>query len=191
MRRSTGRLCLDLTPSDIPAPAFYFLDSITRPVSFMPFDNPDQEDKFIAFLGFNQYSRLCYWFLQQTRVLPISHTTEVNMGAVVCCPSGARLDGAVHIASLTGVEPEPHLWRTDEAADGEFIVDGWTRYFNHFRTTNLTDPVEYLRYDSCDVFNTVIRSRISTPQRECWLSEMNYILRRLQITSNDEDYGGI
>ncbi|KAJ7118337.1 hypothetical protein C8R44DRAFT_738277 [Mycena epipterygia] len=126
--RSTGRLLVDLTGSNIPPPNFYpGPKSISRPepITVLRYD----EDTAFASLGVDRYHHTCYWHLRQLRVLQTRAQTEVNLGAVMWCPSGRQAQSSIKMAFLTHVDIDLDGWtaKTRYMVVKENTEDGWTR----------------------------------------------------------------
>lgn len=182
---------MDLSPRDNTAnPTPWYIRDL-EVMGPKPHNIPTQETAVISSLELREYHDLCHIHLPRRRVLPISPRTQLNLGVVICGPSDSQLECAVEIASVTGVTASSCGWYTQDAVVREVMQNGWIRYV--FRPC-LDDPVgadyEYRRYNSGDVFNTVMWAWKRLRRRECWLSQSNHIFRQLHITSNYEDYGG-
>lgn len=131
IRRSTGRLCVDLTPGYFSQPSFYHLQILT-PESISSVRDPNPEARVINTLDVPQYHNLCSWYLRRPRYFSVSVEAAFNLGAIIamCCPLCSQLDRSVEIASLTDVNAHFSDWHTknDAAAVKELSGDGWTRY---------------------------------------------------------------
>jgi hypothetical protein len=128
MRRSTGQLCVDLTPSgnfDPILPTRRTLAPLERAVRFK---HSNSEVIAIESLEIEQYHRLCYWHLRQTLDLLFLAEAELNLGAVIHSPSGSEVDNSVAVAliSLTDIDMDLFGWDSNTAAK-EIMKDGWTR----------------------------------------------------------------
>ncbi|KAF7377018.1 hypothetical protein MSAN_00119800 [Mycena sanguinolenta] len=173
IRHSTGRLCIELTPaSDIlwldgqppKAPALPRLPSLSA--------NAETITAFIDSLTLEQYHRMCYWNLAQNQHFVLFASTTVNLGTVFRCSSDP-LENSIEIASLPISAPVLGDWMTFEGRTGGVTFNGWTRF------------------QSGDVFNRTLSILVYLPWKsnpEAWLSQANHIFRRLNITSNFEDY---
>ncbi|KAJ7107476.1 hypothetical protein C8R44DRAFT_941195 [Mycena epipterygia] len=182
-RRSTGRLCAEVIPSD--GRFFDLKNPISTPESISSLwtlDDTNQEARAIASLELSQYHEIRYiWAIEGLISWSFWELEEFNLGAVVDCPDSCNEVGqSAEIASLTHPDFEfsdhwefsdpgqSDLWDYSDA--GKIIEDGWTRY------------------DSCDVLDTPISLWISLRNGQTWFSQANHIFRQLHITSNYEDY---
>ncbi|KAJ6555807.1 hypothetical protein B0H19DRAFT_1376839 [Mycena capillaripes] len=163
IRRSSGRLCMDLVQAnDYPI----YLDSIPARTQGMYSSNaPNTEAKIIESLTLEQYHHICYQFLRHFRFTNISIPITLNLGKVICCPSGNWLEDSVEIAWLPNTTISSLWWDTPSETAKQITEDGWTR----------------------EVSDTII-SLFSSIYPQSWLSQANHIFSRLQITSNFEDY---
>ncbi|KAF7330651.1 hypothetical protein MSAN_02450300 [Mycena sanguinolenta] len=169
IRRSTGRLCAELTPA-----------SGNLRISLNPLDSPGSSriylvststetiTTFINLLTLEQYHRICGWNLGQHQWIALSADTTVNMGAVLHC----SIDRAVEIAFLPSAEaPRLGDWTIPEGSTGEVMPNGWTR----FSSSDLIN-------------NTVYLSLTKLRYRHIWLSQANHVFFRLHIMPNFADY---
>ncbi|KAF7377045.1 hypothetical protein MSAN_00122600 [Mycena sanguinolenta] len=170
IRRSTGRLCTELTQSNgqewhnsfelVP----HHLPRICITASHMePFDIVD-------WLTLEQYHHICDWNLRQRRFLELSASTTVNFGAVFHY-FNHLLEDSDEIAFLPTTEALLDNWRMHGGGRGGIMPNGWTRF------------------QSGDVFDGIFyRSSSIVPDRQTWLSQANHIFRRLCIISDFEKY---
>ncbi|KAF7340645.1 hypothetical protein MSAN_02136500 [Mycena sanguinolenta] len=126
---------------------------------------------FIHSLKLEQYHRICAQNLGQFRDFDISASTTVNLGVVYDCSNDLG-EGSVEIAFLPSVEA-PYLgdWTVPGGGTGEVMLNGWTR----FQSGDVINSTLYL---PCSMLSA----------RKTWLSQANFIFRRLDIISNFEDY---
>ncbi|KAJ6526647.1 hypothetical protein B0H19DRAFT_1275501 [Mycena capillaripes] len=172
IRRSTGRLCADLIrPRN---PSLTFPHDLTAKLSHMQGISPSSATNTIMVidtLTTEEYQDICYDNLGRYRSITIPTSMDVRLGAIISWPSGSQLEDAVEIAFLQTTGLYLSSWRI-HGLPGELRVaqEGWTRI------------------NSADIFDcTLILFRL--PDRpQAWLSQANYILSRLKITSNFEDY---
>ncbi|KAF7340651.1 hypothetical protein MSAN_02137100 [Mycena sanguinolenta] len=172
IRRSTGRLCTELTPAShnlhihLGSP---YLPGLSR---IYP-DNAETVTAFIDSLTLEQYHNICAGSLEQWRSIALSADTVVNMGVVFRC-SNNLFEDSVEIAFLPSARgPSLGNWRTSEHGGGKLMPNGWTCF------------------QSGDVFNNTLCVSVWISwmtDRDIWLSQPNHIFRRMNIMSNFEDY---
>ncbi|KAF7340614.1 hypothetical protein MSAN_02133100 [Mycena sanguinolenta] len=174
IRGSTGRLCIELTPAnDNLRLRRYPPDSLALSGNYEWSAGAETITTFIDSLTLCQYYWMCWHHLAQGRHISLSAPTTVNPDAVFHCSD--LLEDLVEIAFLpsTGA-PRLRNWRTPEGSTGEVMPNGWTRF------------------QSGDVFNNTLSifvySSRSVWDSDTWVSQANYIFRRLHIMSNFEDY---
>ncbi|KAF7340628.1 hypothetical protein MSAN_02134700 [Mycena sanguinolenta] len=175
IRRSTGRLCVDLTQDNgvwVSIAQLEFPDLLgIHAISAL---HTEANDIVMDSLTLDQYHQTCWIHLRQHRHFDLSASTTVNPGVVFRCSSDP-LEDPVEIAFLPSAEAV-HLgnWMTLEGGTGEVMPNGWTRF------------------QSGDVFNNTLSILLYLYPRsncEAWLSQANHIFHCLNITSNFEDYG--
>ncbi|KAF7377091.1 hypothetical protein MSAN_00127700 [Mycena sanguinolenta] len=172
IRRSTGRLCAELTPAsdylwlDWQSPEFPALSG-----KYSWSACTDNITMFIDSLALEEYHRICTRNLSHHRRFDLSPSTTVNFGAAFRF-SNDQLKDSVEIAFSPSVEaPRLRNWTNFGRGNGEIMPDGWTRF------------------QSGHVFNNTVHvSSTIPPYRHTWLSQANHIFRHLHITSNFEDY---
>ncbi|KAJ6496179.1 hypothetical protein C8R45DRAFT_985154 [Mycena sanguinolenta] len=166
VRRPTGQLCIDLTPSDLPRMNVVIAQrqDRSRLDTIIPLDLPDSEIAVIHSMDSYQFHERIYHSIPPAQVLK----AEWNLGAVMYYRRGSRLQDAVEIASMTDADTYVLPWGT--TVHGEIFEDGWTRH------------------NSCDVYNTTLHFPVALEEPDSWLCQANHIFSRLQITSNYEDY---
>jgi hypothetical protein len=134
IRRSSGRLCVDL----IPANSAHLWDADGTDVSplpgIKPSESPTQEAMAIDSLTLEQYHEICYWNLSRQH-LSSSTSATVNLSAIIACASADRLEDLIEIALLPDAEVYLGSWRTPETATGEDVEGGWTRYYDFILAT--------------------------------------------------------
>ncbi|KAJ6555925.1 hypothetical protein B0H19DRAFT_1262055 [Mycena capillaripes] len=163
IRRSSGRLCMDLVQvNDYPI----YLEPFRAQTQGMYSSNaPNTEAKIIESLTLEEYHDICYYFLGHFRFTNISTPINLNLGAVIFCLSRDRLEDSVEIAWLPSTPILSSWWDTLPGTAKQITEDGWTR----------------------EVSDTSI-SLYSSIHSQSWLSQANHIFSRLQITSNFDDY---
>ncbi|KAF7377047.1 hypothetical protein MSAN_00122800 [Mycena sanguinolenta] len=172
IRRSTGQLCAELTPAN----DYLWLDVLPESsVSSGEYSLNAGVDltKFIELLTLERYHHICDWNLRRHRSIALSADTIVNLGAVFRC-SNILLEDSVEIAFLPSVQVDLGNWTISGGGTGDVMPNGWTRF------------------QSGDVFNNTLSLTLSVypyAQWDSWLSQANYIFRRLNIISSFEDYG--
>ncbi|KAJ7031845.1 hypothetical protein C8F04DRAFT_1185548 [Mycena alexandri] len=110
IRRATGRLCADLIPSGIGKYWWYTRpDTVSLSEEFTSLDAPNQVMTAIDSLTLELYHEICYWDLSQSRSVSISTPVTLNLGAVISCTSGKKLEDLVETASLPNVAVDSPL----------------------------------------------------------------------------------
>lgn len=144
IRRSTGRLCIELIPSDIPYPNYSNLELIFAPDTLIEFDDPNSEARVMESLDIEKYHDICSWHLSQARNFSARAQAELNPGAVMDCPASSQLEDSVEIAVLISTNFYTGCWIKYARAVGEIMEDGWTRYAIHsFPDLELTDHIQF------------------------------------------------
>ncbi|KAJ6462832.1 hypothetical protein C8R45DRAFT_523594 [Mycena sanguinolenta] len=174
IRRSTGRLCTELTPSSdnlwlstipLEAPALSGISSLSAGAEIIT--------TLIDSLTLVQYHFICTLNLRQYRRFDLSASTTMNLGAVFHCSSDL-LEDSNEIAFLpTAQGPWIDNWTISEGGTGEVMPNGWTRFQAGYVFNN-TLPVCCGISRSTDWYT--------------WLSQANHIFRHLHIMSNFEEY---
>ncbi|KAF8209397.1 hypothetical protein K438DRAFT_230017 [Mycena galopus ATCC 62051] len=165
MRRSTGRLCLELAagewPGEIHPTSGGFEKLIENPNSL---DDMTKESKAIASFELAQYHELCEYLWKQRHIKLVAKDTELALGAVIC---GESLEDGewVEIASMTA---PPFLYNR---------LNTWP-YKLAFRQNEWTG---YMAQD-------ITLYEVSLESKQVWFSQANYIFDRQQITTNYGNY---
>ncbi|KAF7377058.1 hypothetical protein MSAN_00123900 [Mycena sanguinolenta] len=173
IRRSTGRLCTELTPSSVDLfirPSQSELPALSRiyPVGACA----ETIRTFIDSLTLEQYHNICGWNLGQNRHFDLSASTTANIGAVFHC-SIDPLEDSVEIAFFPSlVAPYLDNW-TISGGIGEVMPNGWTGFQSGEVLNNTLSISLYILWDADD---------------HTWLSQANHIFCCLNIVSNFEDY---
>ncbi|KAF7376996.1 hypothetical protein MSAN_00117500 [Mycena sanguinolenta] len=171
IRRSSGRLCTELTPANGDK---LWLDwrpseSSAMPGTYSWSTGAETITTFIDLLTLEQYYHICDRNLIQHRCITISTSTMVNIGAVIRCFNDV-LEDSVEIAFLPSAG-QLGDWTIFEENTGEVMPNGCTRFQSH-------DVINSTVYLSCSLLS----------DRNTWLSQANHIFDCLQILSNFEDY---
>ncbi|KAF7377084.1 hypothetical protein MSAN_00127000 [Mycena sanguinolenta] len=130
IRRSTGRLCAELTPSNY----YLWLDQYSpkSPASsgIYSWNAADAETitTFIDSLTLEQYHHICDRNLRQQQHFDLSASTTANLGAVLR-RSNDLLEDSVEIAFLPNAAPIVYNWSISGRGTTEIMPNGWTRYF--------------------------------------------------------------
>ncbi|KAF7377015.1 hypothetical protein MSAN_00119500 [Mycena sanguinolenta] len=128
MRRSTGRLCTELTLDHDNLPIYANLPELLGSSRIYPLSAcAEIITAFIDSLTLGQYHFICSWNLAQDRCFNICASTTVNLGAVFHC-SGHPLENSDEIAYLPSAEaPILFNWTISGGDKGEVMPNGWTR----------------------------------------------------------------
>ncbi|KAF7340606.1 hypothetical protein MSAN_02132100 [Mycena sanguinolenta] len=173
IRRSTGRLCIELTKSSETSWLEWWQPELPglSPTYRMDILETTNANRTIQSLPVGQYYEICYLKLAQHRFFAIPAGTLVNLGAILHFSSNLYQD-SVEIASHLYEEPDRGHWDIDKGGVETVLKDGWTRF------------------QSSDVPEGMVHLCISVNLRmDPWLSQANYIFRQLHIMSDFEDYG--
>ncbi|KAJ7111786.1 hypothetical protein C8R44DRAFT_798658 [Mycena epipterygia] len=181
IRRSTGRLCADLTSSPFYdsndyLPHFYCPPRgrrISMPDNIMSLNPRNQETIAFSSLTLKRYHELCSCRLSGYRYISCTAQATVNLGAIISCSSSCRLEDSVEIASLPNLDFCYSGWNIGGKAVGKIVEQGWTRY------------------TSCELRGNGCSSHITLERHspvEVWFSQAHYIFGCLNITSNYENY---
>ncbi|KAJ6462961.1 hypothetical protein C8R45DRAFT_940621 [Mycena sanguinolenta] len=107
IRRSTGRLCVDLVAGGVSLSQIHNDQlALRQGLDFLARD--DREATIIDSLTLDQYHSTCYCDFSVVRVVLISPSTTVNLASMYHCPSDDTFDDVVEIAWLPNIEPAPH-----------------------------------------------------------------------------------
>ncbi|KAF7328500.1 hypothetical protein MVEN_02537000 [Mycena venus] len=169
IRHSTGRLCVDPSPSEIYAILDEDSAEIEVPETIVSMSAPDMEAMVIRSLTLEGYHNICWLNLSELhRFTTVSLSTIVNIGAVI----SNQHKGHIEIASCLDATARVHRWGFKGGAGG-ITAEGWTRL------------------KSGDVLNSTIQITGSDQKGAMaltWLCQSNHIFSRLRITSNLEAY---
>ncbi|KAF7377104.1 hypothetical protein MSAN_00129400 [Mycena sanguinolenta] len=176
IRRSTGRLCIELTAPRIDP---WWLDwkqpegyGNSRSGIYISITHIAAIATVIDTLTLEQYHHICGWNLRRDESFSVPLSATVNLGAVFSNSFGHFSEDSGEIAALLNVEQHSGSWQVDVEAFAKTVMkNGWTRI------------------QSGDVFNTDIFFTIWVDMdMNAWLSQANHIFHRLRIRSNFEDY---
>ncbi|KAJ6544490.1 hypothetical protein B0H19DRAFT_301850 [Mycena capillaripes] len=166
IRRSTGRPCIELVPSDIPCPNYSYSELLFAPDTLIEFDDPNSEARVMESLDIEKYHDICSWHLSQTRNFSTRAQAELNPGAVMDCPASSQLEDSMEIAVLTSTDFYAGCWVSDARVVGKFMEDGWIRYTIHlFTYLELADHIQFKFQIPRDI---QYHSRISDIRRLCF-----------------------
>lgn len=151
IRPSTGRLCLDLIPSETRLYPGLTPGIIlgSRPAG-MSFSEPNREATFISSVTLAEYDEHCYGTLGRYRTILVSTAAAVILGAALNFSASSQLGFPVEIASLPSLlelhhcgwpwideghnfakndsNPIAKCGRGGLIVDGDAMTNGWTRY---------------------------------------------------------------
>ncbi|KAF7374245.1 hypothetical protein MSAN_00307400 [Mycena sanguinolenta] len=173
IRRSTGRLCLDLVPSGrflVGQSAFVSMPT-QQGLEFLAGENSDAT--VIDSLPLEQYHTISYSMLSVFRFLSISSSVTANLGGVLYYLPDDTSNDVIEIAWLPNAElsSDPSWFGTGNVPSfGELMPDGWTRIV------------------SDDAVNGEFLVGWWLEKNHFWLSQAHHIFSTLQISSNFEDY---
>jgi len=125
IRRSTGRLCVDLVPSGTSETLFF--SPLAR--SKRSFHDLIPEAAAMDSLDLDQYHWLCYWHLRRIRSLQIPVEAGVKLGTLIRAPapSSSQQDLFEVAVLLPDWDMNIAYWCTNSTI-GEIMGNGWTRY---------------------------------------------------------------
>ncbi|KAF7330672.1 hypothetical protein MSAN_02452500 [Mycena sanguinolenta] len=178
IRRSTGRLCTELTPANDNDYALWRSLSLHWDPPESPLSGlhnlglgAETVTTFIDSLTLEQYHRICAWHLGQLMIMDVSAFTTVNLGAVFLC-SGDRLEDSNEIVFLPNAEAlSLGDWRIVGGGTAHVMLNGWTRF------------------QAGDVLNRTLSICLTLfPDRNVWLAQANHIFRRLHVMPNFQNY---
>jgi hypothetical protein len=117
---------VDLIPGNLTYRWYAHVEGISSQQGIKPL-----EAMAIEALTLDDYHRICYWDLSQPRQFSCSTAATVNMAAIIACYTGDRLEDLVAVAHLPDAEFDVGGWTT-RGATGEFLRNGWTRYYHFY-----------------------------------------------------------
>ncbi|KAJ7463544.1 hypothetical protein FB451DRAFT_1264854 [Mycena latifolia] len=180
IRRSTGGLCIDLTPCTTEENLYpYFLsESLSgTPIALL---GPDQESTIISALTLHHYHEICYWSLSRTQDYALPSAMPVHVGGIITSVGDTGMFDAqnpVEIGYLPECSTMDSGWRqpdtqADNVEEPVVMDNGWTRF-------RCSSPM--------NIYRTVSVGEAVCCSTCCWLAQANYILSRLHITSGCDD----
>ncbi|KAJ6450965.1 hypothetical protein C8R47DRAFT_1170730 [Mycena vitilis] len=180
IRRSTGRLCVDLVQTGEPQSEFlgympeYNICEVPEVTGLLSINPHIMEAAAIHALTLEEYHALCYWYSGDFAWDSFPAGVAISLGAVC---SRSPSDHCVEIASLPYDCCDYSNWEllrqpTASDADRERCVEnGWERFETH------------------DMVNCRLLSKWGrTDAGHHWLSQANHIFNHCQITSNFNKY---
>ncbi|KAF7374219.1 hypothetical protein MSAN_00304200 [Mycena sanguinolenta] len=176
IRRSTGRLCLDLVPSNTFPIGETALGSIPTQQGLEFLAGEVSEDTVIDSLTLHQYHEISYWELSVFQNLPLSTPATVSLGSVFNCSSDDTFDDMVEIACLPNAKLSyDPTWNGlgSWSCFGELMADGWTR-FSSLKSNDLVDGLARVGF-------YMLGDRL-------WPSQANHIFTTLKISSDFQNY---
>jgi len=173
IRRSTGQLCVDLTPGGIWPPGLCLHNNYQLVLEPLSLDPPTQEATVIDSLSLVECHIICCHILCGIQPISFSLPLTLNLGAVFTCSPGRQFEDLVEIASLPDAE---HNWLAS-------YWKMWNRAPEPFRTKD-----GWSCLTSYDVLDGRIQLSLSVGHNDPWLSQANYIFSRLGISSDCQDY---
>ncbi|KAF7337136.1 hypothetical protein MVEN_02151600 [Mycena venus] len=174
IRRSTGRLCAELTiPIDwINLKEYKELEEIPCLWGVHSLRISNTEAMVIDTLTLEGYYNVCALILSRMHSVVLSLSMIVNVGAVVFWPEDDVLEHWVEIASLADAEIHVFLWHSHGKGYGEKLENGWTRF----------------RSEDIIAWNISLLIEIQWEDFKFWLSQANHIFSCLEIMSELGDY---
>jgi hypothetical protein len=192
MRRSTGRLCVDLMqPSSFTwwfnprheIPAFHGTHALSEPTA---------EATVVEALTLREYHDICQRNMSRRQlIVSISTCITVKLGAVFSFASSHRLENAVEIAPLANAEAYLGPWQISGSAMPELMDDGWVRYRISFLFESSSAHCNPSFRSDEVLHSSIWLITCQFKNFASWLSQANYIFRCLQIASNFDDYGSV
>ncbi|KAJ6556375.1 hypothetical protein B0H19DRAFT_141744 [Mycena capillaripes] len=177
MRRSTGRLCVDLSPSTIERPIVPIILPAGVPHVAIPPLPRDQDAAVIEALTLRQHQEIIshshsirLWSSEAQFV-----KKQMNLGALIYRRSLSK--DPVELAAISTGQYEDSGWKLRIRgslipSNPMLMKNNWTRFlYSHVITTG-----------------TALREIHWPDAASCWLPQANYILKGLGITSEYEQY---
>ncbi|KAF7364457.1 hypothetical protein MSAN_01107100 [Mycena sanguinolenta] len=110
IRRSTGRLCIELRTSETEDTFEYGPVERLPPQTMLSLHDPNQESLVTASLGYPEWYSLCDSYLCQYGFCYISVRAEVRLGSIICWLPGSRFEHVLEIASTTDAQITSAGW---------------------------------------------------------------------------------
>ncbi|KAJ7301183.1 hypothetical protein DFH08DRAFT_119453 [Mycena albidolilacea] len=171
MRRSTGRICVDLAPGNTRLYRYIHPGQRSDQPEFKSLNTPSLEAAALGFLTLEEYHEICYWQFSQHRIASIDNPITFNPGAVISCSWGNQLEDFVEIAFLPQTDSGFGIPRWNTVDWGVVMENGWTRLSSSDAVAETTISLSVWYLDPND-----------------WLSQANHIFKCLGISSDFEDY---
>ncbi|KAF8133578.1 hypothetical protein K438DRAFT_1883799 [Mycena galopus ATCC 62051] len=173
MRRSTGRFCADLIPSEIWPFRSRERGSTLAIDSLRALNTESAVTEYLTIL---QYHEICRWILCLPRFMSISSRGSISEQSWPQLIDISALTIEIAILPHMVVELDSRRWSIPEcyspykAVDGDLMENGWTRF-------------------SCsDVIGTTINVSSSCLDPHFWLSQANHIFSRVAISVDLKDF---
>ncbi|KAJ7854239.1 hypothetical protein B0H13DRAFT_2081341 [Mycena leptocephala] len=163
IRRSMGRLCLEVEPNfaDHALRSFRVPGSSNLPNLPMSGLGTDQEMSIIHSLTFEQFHRICYWYLC-TSLSRIVHD-EIQLGTIISL-HGENVQEIAHIPNIPFTD---RGWTGPWTEDGPRVLinmeNGWSRLYSSCVNGSMTRAL-HIGWDTAS---------------ECWLSQANHVFSQL------------
>ncbi|KAJ6518424.1 hypothetical protein DFH09DRAFT_1194387, partial [Mycena vulgaris] len=132
IRCSTGRLCVYLTPPTSDPFALYTWLGVHLPCSLVASSlEPPKDSKIMESTPLDVYHYICSLHLGYLRDLPISPDALAQIGAIITCAAGTRIEDSTMIAGIPGNVFHDYGWSGNHI-ERLVMEDGWTRcvYFH-------------------------------------------------------------
>ncbi|KAJ6518458.1 hypothetical protein DFH09DRAFT_1048537 [Mycena vulgaris] len=168
IRRSTGRLCVELTRPQFD-PFFLLTWSMNYISGLTSSLEPPDDSQIIASTPLDVSHGIFALHLGHYRELPIS---SVQLGVIISCAAGTGIGDSAVIAGILDKMFDDSGWSGNHT---ELLVmeDGWTR-------------ISSSGLEGGTIITRLIWTNYYT--RLGWLAQANYLFNRLGITSNYDDY---
>ncbi|KAJ7095655.1 hypothetical protein C8R44DRAFT_718234 [Mycena epipterygia] len=168
IRRSTGRLCVEVAPNSPDNSIGYILSgSLTQPGMTIHSLGPDREKRIISALTLNQFHEVCYWYLP-TLSIHIIHA-KVQLGAIVLLYGESIQEEVAHIPNLT------------------FTDDDWNVLYHRITPTDMENGWRRFPSSCVNESQTVYRT-MRIRYEDLWLSQANHVFSQLPTAQNLGDY---
>jgi predicted NAD-dependent protein-ADP-ribosyltransferase YbiA (DUF1768 family) len=109
---------------------YHHLDQRSDQLEFKSLNTPSLEATALGFLTLEQYHEICYWQFSLGRDVSVYNQITANIGAVISCSSGNRLEDLIEIAILPRTDSGFNRSRWDKVNWGVVMENGWTRYYS-------------------------------------------------------------
>jgi hypothetical protein len=121
---------VDLAPGNICVCRYRELAQRSDQLELKSLNTPSLEATALDSLTLEEYHEICYQQLSQYQSGSVYNPITVNLGAVVSCSSGNRIEDLIEIAFLlrTNSSPNRSRWHTVDCDWGVDMENGWTRY---------------------------------------------------------------